>query len=171
MKWKVIYGKHAQQHTTFLKGVWVGVVGDWECSLLSCQMAATLRLQIGNVCFYPDGNYRDYCPGAISLMKSLRLIRKWGTHRFHLPVASLNELQVYLSTWRGRYHGVHSRMVAPTLAVGRHDVYTQRAHHAMIMSLWRRDDVPTSFWRHNDVIIASCAIWVVAIHQQKVGID
>ena len=27
------------------------------------------------------------------------------------------------------------------------------------MWLWRRNDVATSFWRHNDVIIASCVRW------------
>ena len=36
-------------------------------------------------------------------------------------------------------------------------IYTQRSHDAKITSLWRQNGVTTSFWRHNDVIIASCA--------------
>ena len=37
---------------------------------------------------------------------------------------------------------------------------TQWAHDAIITSLLRQNDVATSFWRKNDVIIASCARWV-----------
>ena len=37
----------------------------------------------------------------------------------------------------------------------------QRAHDAMITSLLRQNDVATSFCRNNDVIIVSCARWVV----------
>ena len=33
---------------------------------------------------------------------------------------------------------------------------TQRAHDAMIKSLWRQNDVAMSFWCHNYVIIVSC---------------
>ena len=33
----------------------------------------------------------------------------------------------------------------------------QRTHDAKITSLWHQNDISTSFWRHNDVIIASCA--------------
>ena len=36
---------------------------------------------------------------------------------------------------------------------------SQRAHDAIITSLWRQNDVATLFWRHNDVIFASCARW------------
>ena len=39
-------------------------------------------------------------------------------------------------------------------------MHSQRAHDAMIMPLWRRNDVAMSFWRHNEIIIASCACWV-----------
>ena len=38
--------------------------------------------------------------------------------------------------------------------------FSQRPHDAKITSLWRPNDVATSFWRHNNVIIASCARWV-----------
>ena len=41
-----------------------------------------------------------------------------------------------------------------------HGNASQRAHGAIITSLWRPNDVATSFGRHNDVIIASCARWV-----------
>ena len=37
-------------------------------------------------------------------------------------------------------------------------VTTQRTHDAIITSLWRRNDVAMSFWRHNHVIIESCAV-------------
>ena len=37
---------------------------------------------------------------------------------------------------------------------------TQRVHDAIIKSLWHQNDVTTSFWLHNDVIIASRARWV-----------
>ena len=37
--------------------------------------------------------------------------------------------------------------------------YRKRAHDAIITSLWRQNDVATSFRRHNDVIIASCVRW------------
>ena len=40
------------------------------------------------------------------------------------------------------------------------DMGTQRAHDAIITSLWRQNDVATSFWRHNDVVIASSVRWV-----------
>ena len=36
---------------------------------------------------------------------------------------------------------------------------SQRAHDAIITSLWRQNDAPTSFWRHNDVILSSCVRW------------
>ena len=35
----------------------------------------------------------------------------------------------------------------------------QRTHDEILTSLWRRYDVGTSFWRHNDIIIASCSCW------------
>ena len=35
------------------------------------------------------------------------------------------------------------------------------AHDATITSLWSQNDVVASFRRHNDVIIASCARWIV----------
>ena len=37
----------------------------------------------------------------------------------------------------------------------------QRTHDAVITSLLRQNDVATSFWRYNFVIIASCVRWVV----------
>ena len=37
----------------------------------------------------------------------------------------------------------------------------QRAHDAIMTSLWRQSDVATSFARHNYVIIAPCVRWVV----------
>ena len=40
-------------------------------------------------------------------------------------------------------------------------VSSQRAHDAIITSLWRQNYVATSFWCHNDVIIASWVRWVV----------
>ena len=36
---------------------------------------------------------------------------------------------------------------------------SQRAHDAITTSLLRQNDVATSFWRHNDVIITSCVRW------------
>ena len=41
-------------------------------------------------------------------------------------------------------------------------MFPQWTHVAQITSLWRQNDVATSFWRHihNDVIFASCAPWV-----------
>ena len=41
---------------------------------------------------------------------------------------------------------------------------TQRAHDALITSLWRKNDVTTSFQRHNYVIRAPCVRWVFACH-------
>ena len=38
-------------------------------------------------------------------------------------------------------------------------ISSQRAHDAIITSLWRQNDVATSFWRHNDVICTSCVHW------------
>ena len=35
--------------------------------------------------------------------------------------------------------------------------YPQRAHNAIMVSLWRQNDVATSFRRHDNVVIASCA--------------
>ena len=43
----------------------------------------------------------------------------------------------------------------------------QRAHDARITSLLRQNDVPTSYWRQNDVIITSCARWVSEWHVDK----
>ena len=37
--------------------------------------------------------------------------------------------------------------------------YTQRTRDAIIASLLRQNDVATSFWRNNDVIIARCVRW------------
>ena len=39
---------------------------------------------------------------------------------------------------------------------------SQRTHDAMITSLLRQNDVATSFWRNNDVIITSCVHWNVS---------
>ena len=39
----------------------------------------------------------------------------------------------------------------------------QRAHDA---SSWCQNDVATSFRRHNDVIIASCTIWICSLHDR-----
>ena len=36
---------------------------------------------------------------------------------------------------------------------------SQSSHDVMITTLWRQNDVATSFRRHNDVIIASCVCW------------
>ena len=43
------------------------------------------------------------------------------------------------------------------------NVFPQRAHDAIMISLLPQNDVATSFWRNNDVVIASCARWVVCI--------
>ena len=45
--------------------------------------------------------------------------------------------------------------------VKKNDTTSQPAH-GIIMSLyiWRQNDVTTWFWRHNDVIFASCVRWV-----------
>ena len=37
--------------------------------------------------------------------------------------------------------------------------FTQQTHDA-ITSLWRQNDGTTSFWRHDNVVIASCVCWV-----------
>ena len=39
---------------------------------------------------------------------------------------------------------------------------TKRAHDAIITPLLRQNDVATSFWRNDDLAIASCAYWVSA---------
>ena len=41
-----------------------------------------------------------------------------------------------------------------------------RTHDATITSLWRQNDVATSFWRHNYVIIASCVRWVLILFDE-----
>ena len=38
-------------------------------------------------------------------------------------------------------------------------IYSQQTRDATITSLLRQNDVATSFWRNNDVIIAPCAHW------------
>ena len=38
-------------------------------------------------------------------------------------------------------------------------VASQRTHYIIIKLLWRQNDVATSFWCDNDVIIVSCALW------------
>ena len=40
---------------------------------------------------------------------------------------------------------------------------SQRTHDAMITSLLRQNDVATSFWRNNDVIIAPGALWYTSL--------
>ena len=35
----------------------------------------------------------------------------------------------------------------------------QRTHDAIMMSLLHQNDVATSFWRNNDVVISSCVRW------------
>ena len=39
---------------------------------------------------------------------------------------------------------------------------SQRTHGAITTSLWCQNDVATSFWRHNGVIIAWCVRWTLA---------
>ena len=46
----------------------------------------------------------------------------------------------------------------------------QRAHDAITTELWRQNDVATSFWCHNEVIIASCARWDICIYPFYVGL-
>ena len=41
-------------------------------------------------------------------------------------------------------------------------IHTQWTYDVIITSLLRQKDVATSFWRNNDVIIASCVCWVWA---------
>ena len=41
--------------------------------------------------------------------------------------------------------------------------YTQRIHDVMITSLLRQNDVATSFWRNDDISLASCVPWVFMI--------
>ena len=43
--------------------------------------------------------------------------------------------------------------------------FSQRARGAIIMLLLRQNDVATSFWRNNDVIITSCVRWVGSVHE------
>ena len=40
----------------------------------------------------------------------------------------------------------------------------QRAQGAITTSLLRQNDVATSFWRNDEVIIASCVRWVIKFH-------
>ena len=43
---------------------------------------------------------------------------------------------------------------------------TQRPHDAIITPLLRQNDVATSFWRNNNVVIASCARWGMCVFQR-----
>ena len=57
--------------------------------------------------------------------------------------------------------------------ISSHDVlikvltHSQRTHDVIIMSLLRQNDVATSFWRNNDVIITSRVRWAVAYWCQR----
>ena len=42
-------------------------------------------------------------------------------------------------------------------------VICQRTHDAITTLSWRQNDVAPSFWRHNDIVIASCVRWVYMI--------
>ena len=44
----------------------------------------------------------------------------------------------------------------------------QRTHDVIITSLKRQNDVATSFWRWNDVIITSCVRWELNYHRQDI---
>ena len=59
-----------------------------------------------------------------------------------------------------RYLGSTARIIAKVPVKFQSDG-TQRVHDAIIKSLWYQNDVTTSFWLHNDVIIASRARWVL----------
>ena len=41
--------------------------------------------------------------------------------------------------------------------------FPKRTHGAMITSTLRRNDIATSFWRNDDVIIVSCSIWMAQV--------
>ena len=58
-----------------------------------------------------------------------------------------------------RYLGSTARIIAK-VPVKFQSNGTQRVHDAIIKSLWHQNNVATSFWLHNDVIIASRAPWV-----------
>ena len=58
-------------------------------------------------------------------------------------------------------HAYGCQVVLVTISVSQLD--TQRAHGAMMASLWRRGDVETSFWRHCDVVFAPCVRWAVIV--------
>ena len=46
--------------------------------------------------------------------------------------------------------------------------HTQHTHDAIMTSLLRQNDVATSFWRNNDVIIVSYKCWdMVAYHESN----
>ena len=57
--------------------------------------------------------------------------------------------------------GTKLRMVSRSISGIATDSPSQRAHDAIITSLWRQNDVATSFRRHNDVIIVFCVRWFV----------
>ena len=44
---------------------------------------------------------------------------------------------------------------------------SQRTHDVIITSLLRQNDVATSFWRNNDVVITSCVRWVLGDGKSK----
>ena len=51
---------------------------------------------------------------------------------------------------------------------------TQRTHNTMLMSSLRQNDIATSFWRYNDVIIASRVHWISSLqwrHNERDGVS
>ena len=97
--------------------------------------------------------------------------RKISATRLNLPLKFSNSFKLI---WNGSYtfYPCRCRYMQPgahiwgniifhrSIRIGHGVLHLQRTHDVMVTSLLRQDDVATSFWRNNDVIIASCVRWI-----------
>ena len=112
--------------------------------------------------FFPDVPYRTRV--------GLLLLRHSGSTTFGPRITGgtyrpATTSVITLSLWVTRVFASRGhRIGSPTPVVGGLCFYnarnpSQRAHNAPITSLWRQNDVATSFLRHDDIIFASCVRW------------
>ena len=80
-----------------------------------------------------------------------------GTSSFSVITRSLKTENAYMRQWTGSPLLVAKPLHEPMLS--------QQPHDAIITSLWRQNDVPTSFRRHNDVIFALCVSWGLSVNR------
>ena len=132
----------------------------------SCVIIGLMAFRITSLTIVYSNVYSDTDQSKHQSSASLTLVRgihRWPVNFPHKGPVTRKCFHLMTSSWL--WVSVDSGDTFTHFLQGK--LPNQRAHDAIITSLWRQNDVATSFWRHNDATMASCVRWETPTQYNK----